>query len=116
MQLEEVRPASVLAKERVSSAAIALTTAMFLLISLASYAVFGASSQSGACSVNGPICNPPPPPAPWSLHSLVHELPDRSYIPKGCRSEAQNMGFMQTSCRTTPPTHWSTWWGTPWGS
>ena len=35
------------ARERVATAAIALTTAIFLLISLASYVVFGEGSQSG---------------------------------------------------------------------
>ena len=47
LQLAEVRPSSVKAKEHVSSAAIALTAALFLLISLASFAVFGNSCQSG---------------------------------------------------------------------
>ena len=36
------------AREHVATAAIVLTTALFLLISLSSYAVFGPGSQSGA--------------------------------------------------------------------
>ena len=48
VQLAEVRPSSVVAREHVATAAIALTTALFLLISLSSYAVFGPGSQSGA--------------------------------------------------------------------
>ena len=58
MQLAEVKPGSVVAKERVTSAALALTAGLFLLISLASYAVFGPSCQSGACcsAVPGVAC------------------------------------------------------------
>ena len=45
------------AREHVATAAIILTTALFLLISLSSYAVFGPGSQSGArLAVPGTCC------------------------------------------------------------
>lgn len=44
------------ARERVATAAIALTTAMFLLISLSSYIVFGEGSQSGEPPLSTLLC------------------------------------------------------------
>ena len=46
MQLAELRPQTPSAKARVTSYSLVLTSALFLLIALGSYAVYGAGVQS----------------------------------------------------------------------